>query len=197
MHPDDRQQLMEDLRRTATQWVAAGFQTAESMHENLLDMACDEGLEDDAALEKMVDSFIEEARRQQLAAQTNWPAITDFDRLEVAFAALEEQGIVARHDFTCCGTCGASEIHAEISQERDSGRTIHGYVFYHQQDTESAVDGYGLHFNYGPVMSGQLNYEDVAKVLVAALTGAGLAVEWNGNTNQRVKAALDWKRRLA
>jgi hypothetical protein len=44
---------------------------------------------------------------------------------------LEEEGIVAREHFTCCGSCGASQIH----DEADSNHF--GYVFYHVQETES------------------------------------------------------------
>ncbi|GAA3642822.1 hypothetical protein GCM10022267_31820 [Lentzea roselyniae] len=38
---------------------------------------------------------------------------TDPERLTRAFAALREAGITARENFTCCRSCGESEIGGE------------------------------------------------------------------------------------
>ena len=65
------------------------------------------------------------------AGQAGWPAPTDCDRLDAAFAGVRAAGIVARQHFSCCGTCGAQEIHDEIDQadqERPVGR---GFTFFH------------------------------------------------------------------
>jgi hypothetical protein len=52
--------------------------------------------------------------------------------------------------FTCCGTCGAAEIGIEMDDFQDlSGREPKGYVFFHQQDTESAVESGSLYISYG------------------------------------------------
>ncbi|MFF5075260.1 DUF6891 domain-containing protein [Micromonospora olivasterospora] len=63
---------------------------------------------------------------------------------------LQELGVLARENFTCCGTCAAAPESprlrdrwsgpvSEIHDERDDSRHWHGYLWYHQQDTESAV----------------------------------------------------------
>jgi hypothetical protein len=82
--------------------------------------------------------------------QESWPVLTDFDRLSLAFDMLEDEDIVARQHFTCCGTCGAAEIGIEMDDFRDmAGREPTGYVFFHQQDTESAVESGSLYISYG------------------------------------------------
>lgn len=62
-------------------------------------------------------------------------------------AELNQLGVLARENFTCCGTCAAAEIH----DERDGSRHWHGYLWYHQQDTESLIsspDG-SVYLGYG------------------------------------------------
>ncbi|XBH20376.1 hypothetical protein V5R04_08955 [Jonesiaceae bacterium BS-20] len=46
-----------------------------------------------------------------------------------AFAELAEIGVVARENFTCCGTCGSTEIW----NEHDESRQWRGYLYYHSQ----------------------------------------------------------------
>lgn len=89
------------------------------------------------------------ALREELALleteQRGWPAETDCDRLDRAFAELERAGVVARQNFTCCQTCGHAEIGDEGDKLKAPGGRIRGYTFYHSQDTESAVEGQSLY----------------------------------------------------
>src|SRR5438270_300390 len=71
------------------------------------------------------------------------------------FADLESAGIVCRQNFTCCGNCGGAEIGDEIEQQRELGREICGYTFFHWQDTERAVEGNGLYLSYGSILHGE------------------------------------------
>ena len=129
------------------------------------------------------------------AAQASWPAETDCDRLDRAFAELEQQGIVARQNFSDCGTCGVAEIPDEIKAAEKSGRKVRGYVFYHMQDTESAAGGHGLYLNYGSIHSDDSASLKVAGEVVEALKRHRLKTEWNGTIEQRIGVKLDWKRR--
>lgn len=78
-----------------------------------------------AAYERALD-----VRRAQ---QRAWGAVRS--NLNQAFAELNEIGVLARENFACCGNCASTEIH----DERDDSRHWHGYLWYHQQDTESLV----------------------------------------------------------
>lgn len=167
--------------------------------------------DDDAVLTNANDVFEEELPRPLLrieasaalraaladhrAAEENWPDMTDCDRLDAAFAALEAEGVVARQNFTCCGTCGASEIWDEIEEAQGEGLTVHGYVFFHMQDTESAVEGHGLYLNYGACEQGEEAAIAVGHRIVAQLEAHGLSVGWDGRWDQRISVTLDWKKR--
>jgi len=167
--------------------------------------------DDDAILTNANDMFEEELPRPLLrveasaalrvalaahrAAERGWSDITDCDRLDAAFDALEEEGIVARQNFTCCGTCGATKIWDEIEAAQDEGMTVEGYVFFHMQDTESAVEGQGLCLNYGACEQGEDAAVAIGHRVVAALEAQGLRTEWDGRLEQRIGVALDWKKR--
>ena len=76
--------------------------------------------------------------------EQSWPAVTDCDRFDAAFADLERAGVACRHNFSCCGNCAAYEIRGEIEAERAKGREIIGCAHYNCQDTESAVERCGF-----------------------------------------------------
>lgn len=167
--------------------------------------------DDDAILTNANDVFEEELPRPLLrieasaalraaltdhrTAERAWTDTTDCDRLDAAFVALEAQGVVARQNFTCCGTCGASEIWDEIEAVQNEGLAVKGYAFFHMQDTESAVEGNGLFLNYGACEQGDAAAIAVGYRIVAALEAQGLAADWDGRLEQRIGVALDWKKR--
>ena len=129
------------------------------------------------------------------AEQARWPAVTDCDRLDAAFADLEAAGIVCRHNFSCCGPCGAAAMWNEIAAQRRAGGAVRGYAFYHRQDLERALAGDGLYLNYGAVDEGEAAALGVAREVIAVLEHHGLRTEWNGEWSRRIGVALDWKRR--
>ncbi|MBB4766296.1 DUF6891 domain-containing protein [Amorphoplanes digitatis] len=121
-------------------WIVRGQADAGEFLEYLEGDELREGVTDEeltAAYEKALD-----VRRAQ---QREWGVVRS--NLTAAFAELNQLGVLAREDFTCCGTCAATEIH----DERDESRHWHGYLWYHQQDTESLVassDG-SVYLGYG------------------------------------------------
>ncbi|QGP79676.1 DUF6891 domain-containing protein [Sphingobium sp. CAP-1] len=129
------------------------------------------------------------------SAEQGWSDITDCDRLDAAFALLEAEGVIARQNFTCCGTCGASEIWDEIEAAQAEGAAVQGYAFFHMQDTESAVEGHGLYLNYGACEEGEAAAIAVGHRIVAALEAQGLTTDWDGRLERRIAVALEWKKR--
>ena len=185
---------MDHIVAYARNWVRGGYLSRAEIVSEIEAMAEDEGLSPDLF---DADGLVDLEVRDLKAEQIRWPAVTDYDRLDAALEALEMKRIVARQDFTCCGNCGQAEIGAEIADFEEKGVRARGYVFFHQQDTESAVEGHGLYFNYGHA----LEYDkpeasrDIGRELVAALEGAGLRPKWDGDLGKRVFVGLDWKRR--
>ena len=189
----DPQDVIEEMRKSIERNVAAGFDTPERIEQSAIEMYSDERNPD--LLRPDAQQFLREALVKHNAAQATWPAETDCDRLDKAFADLEQQGIVARQNFSDCGTCGVAEIGDEIKAAEKSGRKISGYVFYHMQDTESAADGHGLYLNYGSIDSDEKANVKVAALVVEVLNRHSLKTNWNGTYQQRIGVKLDWKRR--
>jgi hypothetical protein len=181
------------MRQTIERDVAAGFSTPDEIERNALEIYSDDM--DPALLRPEAQQFLRDSLAKHMADQATWPAVTDCDRLDKAFAELEQNGIVARQNFSDCGTCGVAEIDDEIDATRKKGREVRGYVFYHMQDTESAAEGHGLYLNYGAVDDGEKAALKIAADTVESLKQQGLETNWNGSIRQRIGVKLDWKRR--
>ncbi|WCM26426.1 hypothetical protein NDN01_20860 [Sphingomonas sp. QA11] len=188
--PDEKiDRLRDQIRRD----VATGFYDEDVILVQAV--ASFEEEFDPPVLRREAQRLLREALLEHSEAQRGWPERTDCDRLDDAFAALEARGIVSRQHFTCCGTCGSTEIWDEIDAVEKAGRPARGYAFYHVQDTERAAEGGGLHLNYGACEEGEEAALAVAKDIVTHLEAHGLRTEWDGSWAQRIAVSLDWKRR--
>lgn len=176
-----------EFQKEVTQLLRSGFYTLDEAQTTAQEIVEFTGpdLQANILSQKAYDHVIQE--------QMKWTGITDCDRLVSAFDDLRTQGVVCCENFSCCGSCGSSEIWDVVDIAQQSGQNVIGYVFYHQQDTERAVEGDGLCFNYGAVSGPS---EATAHALVTALRTAGLAPEWNGSSSTRVFVPLNWRRRM-
>lgn len=182
--------------------LAQGFPSRERIVETVVDVLIDE-FPDEPEVAARVEQRLSLAQAARRREQQSWPAVTDCDRLDRAFASLERGGIVARQDFTCCMTCGRGEIVGEIDEAKARGH-VEGYTFYHAQDTERAADGGTLMLAYGIPPKSASSQEDwdermqaVATRVVEAMRAEGLAAEWDGNLDRRIEVTLHWQRRVA
>jgi len=181
----------ESVKDFVLREVAGGFTPLDEIVANAVDFVSDE-VSPDLVLpyaQRCLDEAVAGHREQQRA----WPRVTDCDRLDAAFAALEACGVVARQNFTCCQTCGHAEIWDEI--EGAGPPPAHGYTFYHSQDTDSAVDGHGLCLAYGATDRGDEAATRVGHEIVQALRTEGLDPKWDGSVKTRIQLPLVWRRR--
>ena len=181
------------LRDSIWRDVASGFYDEDAILTQAIESF--DGEIDPAVLRREAQRLLREVLIEHDEAQRGWPARTDCDRLDDAFAALEAAGVISRQHFSCCGTCGSSEIWAEIEAAHKAGAPARGYAFYHVQDTESATEGGGLYLNYGACEEGEDAALAIANDIVTQLEAHGLRTDWNGTWNQRIGVSLDWKRR--
>ncbi|MFG2374285.1 DUF6891 domain-containing protein [Streptomyces sp. NPDC048504] len=127
---------------------------------------------------------------ERVAEQADWADVTDPDRISRAFETLDASGITARENFACCRGCGL----AEIGAEREDAR---GFVFFHEQVTEHAAEGYGLALHYGGFDGSAETTAAVGHEVLAALRGAGLSAGWDGDPDKAIDVVpLTWHRRL-
>jgi hypothetical protein len=186
--------IENELRERIASAVAAGFDDREDIVAEVTESAEDEFEVDD--LEPLVERLTDEAVAAHHRRQARWKGPTDCERLDLAFEALERQGIVARQNFTCCSNCGHYEIGDEIAAVRKKRRgPVVGYAFYHMQDTESAVEGGGIYIKYDTLKGDDEAKAAVGQKIVDVLNAAGLRTEWDGNPNTAVYVRLNWRKR--
>jgi hypothetical protein len=193
MEPGNLQQTIDTMRRYIQVKIAEGFHSAKDVETAAVDYLY--GQHEPKVLKPIAERITREEFEAHGAAQKEWPPVTDCDLLDRAFGELERAGIVARQHFTCCGTCGATEIWGEIAAAREAGRKVRGYTFYHIQDTETAARGYGLLLFYGAVEKDEKQALRIANEIIDALQRQGLKTEWDGSWDKRIGVKLDWKRR--
>jgi hypothetical protein len=174
--------------------VAGGFAPLDEIVEEAVDAFAEDSPER-TALQQVARRLVERAALEHAAAQRHWPAVTDCDRLDAAFADLEAAGILARQHFSCCGTCGDTEIRDEMQRAIKGGHTVRGFTFFHVQDTDHAVDGEGIYLSYGSVDEDRAAAVAIGHEVLAALAGRGLQPAWNGKLAFRILLPLSWQRR--
>ncbi len=139
---------LKELRSFIAYRVQEGFESEEEIVENAVGFA-QETL-GDKDCQREVEQLTAELLAAHRAEQANWESPTDCDRLDKAFSALNRAGIVARQDFSCCTPCGHTDIWDEIV-EQEKKRPVKGYVFYHFQCTERAIECGQLLLAFGSV----------------------------------------------
>ena len=185
--------LEADMREYIRREIWGGYSDRAGAIDFGIEMFADQA--DPALLRPISERLVNEALADHAREAATWPEVTDYDRLVAAFGSLERDGIVARQNFTCCGSCGAAEIWDEIEAADAKGGRSRGYAFFHMQDTENAADGGGLYLNYGACADGEAAALGVAHEIVAHLEKAGLKTEWDGKFQCRIGVSIDWKRR--
>ncbi|MFF9239157.1 DUF6891 domain-containing protein [Streptomyces sp. NPDC014801] len=150
-------------------------------------------LMEDAVSPAQARELVERLWLARVSEQAGWDGLTDPDRLTRAFAALEETGILARENFTCCHSCGM----AEIGGEAEEPERTRGFVFFHRQATRAAAEGHGLSLYYGGFDGSEETTTAVGREVVAALRAAGLSTGWDEDPARSITVTpLQWRKRL-
>lgn len=173
--------------------VHGGFEK----RDRIIEIVCEELYEPGDLDSIEVESAVDDALIALEKAQADWPAITDCDKLDHAFSALEKLGIIALQNAGNTQSDGYEDVQAACA-DRKATSSIGGYCFYHGQDLDRAVNGGGLYLAFGPIDPEKEESEGpgVGATVVAELARAGLATQWDGSFNKRILVpAIDWKRR--
>ncbi|MEU5385117.1 DUF6891 domain-containing protein [Kitasatospora cineracea] len=181
---EDEASLLEELRRQ----LAGGYATLDGLAETAQEYLVRDGHR--PVGEEQAKQLADRLWLERVAEQRTWTGETDPERLARAFGALEAAGITARENFTCCSSCGNSEIGAENPEAR-------GFVYFHSQSTGHAAEGHGLSLHYGGFDGSPGTTAAVGHEVAAALRAVGLTVRWDGDPSRAVEVTgLDWRRRL-
>lgn len=152
---------------------------------------------DEAEAERFFASMIKLRRAQQ----HELGGLPD-SAMRSAFEELATIGVIARENFTCCGTCGSDEIW----DERDDSRVWRGYIYYHEQDAERIPEDRQTYLGYGAFLDayipeGEWNAlseknrdQQYARIVTGLMTDEvfpilekhGIRVTWDGNLGTRI-----------
>lgn len=186
--------LQEQLEDFITEQVAAGYFDDRTIIRLAAQMYDDMGPK--ATLQKLAKPILAAARAAHKREQKSWPAITDNTRLDRAFADLEKDGILARQNFWCCGTCGGDAVVDEIARANKRKHTFDGYTYFHEQDTTIAVLGHGLNLGYGTPDFEPKESVAIGLLVVKALRKHGLKPEWSGDLEDHIHVPMNWQRKF-
>lgn len=182
MHPQT--ELSNAIRHFVKIQVYAGFSSFDEVIEDTV-LEFEDGFLDPKWLESKARFFAKALFYAHELKQKDWLHTTDCDRLDAAFLELNKLNIIARHNYQCCQTCGRDAIYAEKDAHPQSEDII-GYVFYHGQDTESAVKRNYLYLAFGSYDEIEEEDEAVAEIAIAVLQKHGLQPSWVGSNRQRI-----------
>lgn len=112
------------------------------------------------------------------------------DKLENAFSAMQAHGILTRHDYSCCATCGSAEIRDEVTKACRSGLSVDGFVFYHWDAADTASENGQLSLTFGSRLGANTSAADIGHQAQQCLNEAGLQTVWNGDPAGRITVVL-------
>ncbi|GAA0646601.1 hypothetical protein GCM10009535_25330 [Streptomyces thermocarboxydovorans] len=186
--PEPPREALEVVEELVRQRLHCGYDTRAELVEIAEDHLV--GSEWEPLTRAQARKLVDRLWLERVAEQRAWEGVTDPERLTRAFRALDADGITARENFSCCRGCGLSEIGAERPGAR-------GFVFFHQQGTESAAAGGGLSLYYGGFGGSADTTAAVGREVAAALHAAGLSTTWDGSPDRAITVEpLDWRKRL-
>jgi hypothetical protein len=185
--------LSAEVLRNIGGLVRGGFEERDRIIEILCEEMHEPGELDEAEVTVAVDAAFASLEKDK----ATWPSMTDCDKLDRAFAAINALGIIALQNAGYTQSDGYDDIR-EIYHSRSDRDKVIGYCFYQGQDLERAVNGEGLYLAFGPMDAQNEETEGprVGAMIVAELKRVGFTAQWNGTFTQRIHVpAIDWKRR--
>lgn len=155
-------------------WVWSGFYSITDIYSMMEDI-----MEPDAD-EQTLREFAKSELNAKLQEQAAWPPITDCDRLNAAFNALNRKGVIALQNAGYTMSEGYEDV-GEALAALDRSK-IRGYCFYHGQDLARAVGGDGLILAFGDLANTFAGKLGVGELIKEELERQELKVEWDGNS---------------
>lgn len=170
--------------------VWSGYDGAEEVHDMITDI-----LEDDAD-EQMLRARVADEFARKAEAEKLWPSQTDCDKLDSAFNALRDSGVVAIHN---AGWDKSEAFHNCLEEYRAQGKpeNLFGICYYTSQDVDGALNGHGLYLGYSSTRpeAEEVDAERTGGLICSELNKVGLKAEWSGSAKARIKVEINWQNR--
>jgi hypothetical protein len=171
--------------------VWSGFYEPDEVVEHILDYQLVEQLDRRWLRAQVKREF---KRKEQEAA--TWGEVTDCDRLDRVFDALEDQNIIALQNAGYTQDDGIDDISEVYHDAGGEDSDIIGYCFYHGQDLERVIESGKLYLTYGDILGDDERGEAIGRRILGALEAEGFKVKWNGSIRERILiTGIKWQRR--
>ncbi|MCX5745948.1 MAG: hypothetical protein NT062_26010 [Proteobacteria bacterium] len=132
-------------------------------------------------------------------AEATWQGLTDGDKLDRAFAALERDGILTRPHFLATQDEASEAMKGEMARAKSAGRQIIGWVYFTESDTHAAMTNKMMGLFASAPKPGDAASRVIIRKVIARLKAQGLSVDWPyedlAYPINIIK--LDWKKRRA
>jgi len=186
----------DDLRAEAEEAIRSYAWAGEYDPEEVCIIIGEEIFGDDEEQEEWIQAAVRRTFVEKRKAEKKWPKVTDCDRLDRAFEALEKRGVITDHDSTAFTQSDGLEAVDELYADAGGPKSAFvGYCFFTSQDLDAAIVGGGLWLAYGS-FPGRGEAVEVGRLLREEFERAGFKVEWDGNVRTRVfLPKFRWQRR--
>jgi hypothetical protein len=165
--------------------------------KQLMTIFCEEMYEPGELDPDDVSSALDAELERLSIEKKSWPSVTDCDRLDVAFLAINGRGVIALQNAGYTQSDGYDDF-IEMYENSPNPDAVLGYCYYHAQDLDRAVRGGGLYLSFGPAKPSDEESQGpiIGRMIQEELERAGLSVSWNGSFKTRISIPeIVWQRR--
>jgi hypothetical protein len=136
--------------------------------------------------EEWTEAAVRRVFAEKRKAEKKWPKVTDCDRLDRVFQALEKRGVVTDDDAGFTQSDGFESVSELYEDEGGKKSAFVGYCFCTWQDRDAAIEGGGLMLAYGHFTDHAKKGVEIGQIVREECARAGFKVEWNGNISTRI-----------
>jgi len=186
--------MTPDTLEEISTMVRSGFYTK----NDLMPIFCEEMYAPGELIPEEISVALDSEFAKLAADQHSWPAVTDCDRLNEAFLAINRRRVIALQNAGYTQSDGYDDFLQALDESPDK-ISILGYCYYHGQDLERAVRGGGLYLSFGPTdpKTEATKGAEVGRIIQEEMARVGLPVKWDGGFSTRIHIPrLTWQRRF-
>lgn len=184
----DKAARLAQLGTYAAVQVRSGYRQPGDVRADIFDAVIDEVREPGEA-QRLTDALVAAALREVESDADGWPELTDFDRLEAAFADLEAADLVVLQ--ACEDHWSANQA---LQQRSVEGATPWGIAHFTHPDVWHAVEHGMLEVNLWHGSSANVAPgDDLLTFVLRTLADHGIAAAFDEG---RIEVTVAWQRRL-
>ena len=188
---------MNERRAEAIESIRYHVWSGHYAAEEVFNIVEEDVFESEGEEEVWLRGAIEREFAAKRAAERAWPEVTDCDRLDQVFEALQGKGLVARHRCGLTQQDGLEVIEGLYEEAGGERSGLAGYSFYTLQDMEGAMWGEcGLWLSFGGFSGTTGDAVRTGDLIRDECERAGFAVSWDGTAASRLLlSGFRWHRR--